>query len=72
MTAKGPKRTIWVMEMFYIITVAVTRVKATIKTQEGIHLKYVQFVVGKLSSIKLILKNIIQEPIVQFRVNQLC
>lgn len=48
MTAKGPKRTIWVMEMFYIITVAVTRVKATIKTQEGIHLKYVQFVVGKL------------------------
>lgn len=48
MTEKGPERTIWVMEMFYIITVAVTRVKAMIKTQEGIYLKWVQFVVGKL------------------------
>lgn len=47
MTAKGPKRTIWVMEMFYIIAVAITRVKANIKTQEGIYLKWVHFVVGK-------------------------
>lgn len=38
MTTKGPKRAIWVMEMFYIVMVVVPQVYTIIKTQEDIYI----------------------------------
>lgn len=49
MTAKGPARMIWAMEMSCIAIVAVvTQVYAVVKIQEHVPLKWVHFTVGEL------------------------